>query len=79
MITKTIPINTRIAISHAIKWGIPFEFIAKSIKTERTTSEFPNGGKAVVEQILASEERKKFKRAGLYESQSRIRVGKLTI
>ena len=33
--------------------------------------------KAIVEQILAS--RKKSKRAGLWESQSEIRVGKLTI
>ena len=44
-----------------------------------TWSEFPNGGKAIVEQILASEERNKSKRAGLWESQSGIRVGKLTI
>ena len=48
------------------------------METETTTwSEFPNGGKAIVEQILASEERKKSKRAGLWESQSGIRVGKL--
>ena len=40
---------------------------------------FPNGGKAIVEQILVSEERKKSKKAGLGESQSGIRVGKLTI
>ena len=34
--------------------------------TSRTTeSEFPNGGKAIAEQIIASEERNKFKRAGL--------------
>ena len=42
-------------------------------------SEFPNGGKAVVEQILASEVRNKSKRAGQWESQSMIWVGKLTI
>ena len=42
-------------------------------------SEFPNGGKAIVEQILVSEERNKSKRAELWESQSRFRVGKLTI
>ena len=30
-----------------------------------TLSEFPNGGKAIVEQIPASEERAKSKRAGL--------------
>ena len=35
-------------------------------QTETTTwSEFPNGRKAIVEQILVSEERKKSKRAGL--------------
>ena len=34
------------------------EFDGKSMETETTTwSEFPNGGKAIVEQILASEER----------------------
>ena len=50
------------------------------METEQTTwSEFPNGGKAIVEQILASEEINKSKRAGLWESQSGIRVGKLTI
>ena len=32
------------------------EFDGKSMETETTWSEFPNGGKAIVEQILASEE-----------------------
>ena len=46
------------------------EFDGKSMETETTTwPEFPNGGKAIVEQIIASEERKKSKRAGLWESQ----------
>ena len=53
------------------------EFDGKSMETETTWSEFPNGGKAIVEQILASE-RNKSKRAGLWESQSGILVGKLT-
>ena len=54
--------------------------VGKSIETEKTTwSEFPNGGKAIVEQILASEKRNKSKRTGLRESQSEIQVGKLTI
>ena len=44
-----------------------------------TSSEFPNGGKAIVEQILASEEINKSKRAGLYKTQSGIQVRKLTI
>ena len=49
-------------------------------QTEITTwSEFRNGGKAIVEKIIALEERNKNKKAGLWESQSGIRVGKLTI
>ena len=36
------------------------------METETTAqSEFPNGRKAIAEQILASEERKKSKRVGL--------------
>ena len=57
-----------------------FNFDGKSLKTETTTlSDFPNGGKAIVEQILASEETNKSKRAWLWESQSENRVGKLTL
>ena len=41
------------------------EYGEKSMETDITTSEFPNGGKAIVEQILASEEINKSKRAGL--------------
>ena len=41
-------------------------------------NEFPNGGKTIVEQTLVSEEINKSKRVGLWESQSRIWVGKLT-
>ena len=49
------------------------------MNTEATTwSEFLNVEKAIVEQMLASEEKNKSKRAGLWESQSGIRVGKLT-
>ena len=45
------------------------EFVGKSMETETTTwSEFPNGAKAIVEQILSSEERNKSKRAGLWEA-----------
>ena len=40
-----------------------FEFTEKSMETKtRKLSEFPNGRKATVEQILAYEERKKCKR-----------------
>ena len=64
--TKIIPINTRNKVSHC-------EFDRKSMKTEATTwPEFPNGEKDIVEQILASEERNKSKRAGWWESQSGI-------
>ena len=50
------------------------------MEMETTTwSDFLNGEKVIVEQIPASEERKKSKRAGLWESESGIRVGKLTI
>ena len=51
-----------------MKWDTPiscFDFIGNSMETEATTSEFPNGGKAIVEQIIVSEERNKSKRAGL--------------
>ena len=66
MIMKTIPISRRIVISYAIKHGICCEFGRKSMGTETATcSEFPSGGKAIVEQILASEERNESKRAGL--------------
>ena len=53
MITKTVPVST-------------IEFIGKSMESEITTSsEFPNGGKAILEQILVSKEINKSKSAGL--------------
>ena len=62
------------------------EFDGTSMETETATwLEFPNGGKAIVEQILASGERNKSRRVGeslkrtLSQSQSGIQVGKLTI
>ena len=80
MIMKTIPISTRIVISYAMKWGIPFEFIGKLMETETIIwSEFPNGGKTIVEQMLASKEINESKTAGLWETQSWIWVGKLNI
>ena len=80
MITKTVSISTRIVISYAMKQGILLWIWWKvNGNWDKTWSEFPNRGKAFVEQILASEERKKSKRAGLWESQSAIQVGKLTI
>ena len=62
---KTIPISMKIVISYAMKQASCSEFDEKSMETETTTSEFPNGGKAIVEQILASKGRNKSKRAGL--------------
>ena len=56
------------------------KFDGKSMETMTIIcSEFPSRGKAIVEQILASEEGKKSKRAGLWESYSEIRVEKLSI
>ena len=56
-----------------------FKFEGKSMETKKTTwSEFPNGGKVTVEQMLVSEERHKSKIAVLWEIQSGIQVGKLT-
>ena len=60
--------------------GILVDFTGKSMETETIAwSEFPNRGKATVEQILASEYKNKSKRPGLWTSQSGIWVGKLTI
>ena len=43
-----------------------FEFEEKPVETETARwSEFPYGGKAIVEQLLSSEELNKSKRAGL--------------
>ena len=51
MITKTVPISTRIVISYAMKRDIQLWIWWKSIKTEtKIWSEFSNGRKAIVEQ-----------------------------
>ena len=57
MIMKTAPISTKI-VRLSDELGHPHcEFVGKSMETATTTwSEFPNGGKAITEQILASEE-----------------------
>ena len=50
------------------------------METVTITYEFPIGkGKAIAEQILVLEERNISKRTGLWELQSGIRIGKLTI
>ena len=56
------------------------EYDGKSMETETTPwSEFPVGGKLIVEQIIVWEEINKSKRAWLWESQSEIVGRKLTI
>ena len=55
------------------------EYDQKSMKTQITWLDFPNGKQAILKQILESDKINKSKRAGLWESQSRIWVGKLTI
>ena len=57
MIMKIVPISMRIVISNVMKQGMESE--------TRTISESPNGGKAIVEQIVAPEKINKSKRAGL--------------
>ena len=37
MMTKTIPISTRIVISYGMKWGSRCELVGKSKETETTT------------------------------------------
>ena len=55
-----------------------FEFDGKLMEIETMKlSEFPNGGKAILEKILLSGERSKYKRARLWESG--IQVGKLVL
>ena len=66
MIMETVPISTRIVKSYVMKRASYSEFYGKSMETETTkSSEFPNVGKAIVEEIPALEERSKSKRAVL--------------
>ena len=63
----------RIVITWAKWWNRVscYEFDGKSMENETLSwSEFLNGRKAIVEQILLSEERNKSKSAGLWESKS---------
>ena len=65
-----------------MQWNgaFPFEFDRKSMETVAAAwSEFSSGGKAIVDQILASWEINKSKRAGLWESKSGIQVAKLAM
>ena len=79
MITKTFPISMRI-ISYAIKWGIPLWIWWKvNGNWDNNMITISQWRGSFVEQILASEDRNKSIRVGLWESQSGIPVGKLTI
>ena len=80
VITKAIPISTRIVISYAMKWSILlWSWWKVSGNWDSNMIRISNGGKAIAEGILVSEERNKSQRARLWESQFGIRVGKLTI
>ena len=57
-----------------MKQSILIEFDRKSMETQTPWWEFSNGRKATVGQILASKDRNKSKRAGMWESQSGIWV-----
>ena len=77
MITKTISISTRIVISYAMKWGIPFQVYWKvnlnwdnMIRISQWKESHCRTNTIV--------RRNKSKRAGLSKSQSGIQVGKLT-
>ena len=65
-----------------MRWnGAPHcELDGNSMETETTTwTEFPNRGKAIAEQMLASKEINKSKRAGQWQPQSGIQEGKFTV
>ena len=79
IITKTVPVSRRIIISYAIKRGIPFWLWRKvNGNWHNNMIRISQWKKAVVEQILLSEEKKKSKGTGLWKSQSGIRVATLT-
>ena len=69
MIMKTIPISTRIVISYAMKWGILLW------NWWKVNGNWDNN----MIKISQWRERNKSKRAGIWESQSGICIGKLTI
>ena len=78
--SQMITISTRIAISYAMKRGIPLWIWWKfSGNWDNNMIRISLWREAILEQILASEEINKSKRAGLWKSQSGIRVGKLII
>ena len=81
MTAKNAPISMRIVTRYAMKWASCCEF------DEKVYGNWDNNmirisqwrERAIVVQLLASEERDKSKSAGLWESQSVIQTGKLTL
>ena len=79
MITKTST-SMRIVINYAVKRDIPlWIWWWLNRNWDNNMNRISQRRKAVVDQILASKKRNKSKRAVLWESQSGIRVGTLTI
>ena len=80
MIMKTIPISMRIVISYVMKRGILLWIWWRvNGNWDNNMIKISQWRENILEQILASEERNKSKRAGLWESQSGIRIRRLTI
>ena len=65
IITKIMPISTRVVIRYAMKQSIPF-WVSQKVNGnwDNNLIRISNWEKAIVEQILASEEINKSKRAG---------------
>ena len=78
-ITKTIPISTWIVINYVIKQGIPLWIWWKVNGNWNNNMIRISQWRESHCRTNISVRRKKSKRAGLWESQSGIRVGKLTI
>ena len=80
MITKTIPVSTRIVISYEMKRDILLWIWWRIIGNwDKNMIRISQWWESIAEKILVPEGRNKSKRAGLWESECGIRVGKLTI
>ena len=62
MMIKTMTVSTRITISYAMKWGIPLRVWWTVHGNHDNMIKISRWRKAIVEQILGSEKRKKYKR-----------------
>ena len=78
MIAKTAPISTRIVISYAMKWVIPLG-VWRKVNGNWDNNMIRISQWRESHCRLALEEINKSKRAGLWQSQSEIQVGKLPI